>query len=47
MRLSFAVLLFAAITTAAVGQQRKPIRFWNLTLHTVTHLQLSPAGQEA
>lgn len=46
-RLPFALMMLAGVATVAVAQQRKPIRFWNLTLHTVTHLQLSPAGQEA
>jgi hypothetical protein len=28
-----------------VAQDRKGIRFWNLTLNTVTQLQLSPVGK--
>ncbi len=43
---AFPFVVLAVVTTAAVAQQRKPTRFWNLTLHTVTHLQLSPAGRE-
>jgi hypothetical protein len=31
---------------AAAAQQSRPVRFWNLTLYTVTSLQMSPAGQE-
>lgn len=34
------------VATGALAQARKPIRFWNLTLNTVTHLHMSPAGQE-
>ncbi|HYW59520.1 MAG TPA: hypothetical protein VE909_03275 [Xanthobacteraceae bacterium] len=39
-----AVLLSAA---AALAADRKGTRFWNLTLHTIVTLQMSPAGQEA
>jgi hypothetical protein len=28
-----------------VAQDRKGIRFWNLTLNTITQLQLSPVGE--
>jgi len=31
---------------AAIAKD-KPTRFWNLTLHTVNNLQLSPAGRNA
>jgi hypothetical protein len=30
----------------AAAQDRKGIRFWNLTLYTITALQLSPAGAD-
>jgi hypothetical protein len=33
--------------SSAAAQDRKGIRFWNLTLYTITSLQLSPAGQDA
>src|SRR5262245_10194921 len=33
------------LTLPAVAQDRKGIRFWNLTLNTITQLQLSPAGK--
>jgi hypothetical protein len=46
-RLSCALVMLAAAATAGLAQQPKPIRFWNLTLQTVTHLELSPAGQNA
>jgi hypothetical protein len=29
----------------AAAQEGKGIRFWNLTLHTITHLHMSPAGE--
>jgi hypothetical protein len=42
--LALIVVLSLAPSRAA---DRKPTRFWNLTLHTVVSLQLSPAGQQA
>jgi hypothetical protein len=43
--------LLAAITLLALvparAADRKPIRLWNLTLHTIVSLQMSPAGQGA
>jgi len=49
LRLLVAIAWTIAIaTTAAPAQERqRSIRFWNLTLYTVTHFQLSPAGQDA
>jgi hypothetical protein len=35
------------VCSHAVAQNRKGIRFWNLTLNTITRLQLSPAGANA
>lgn len=52
MRLSFgmaripamsALLIGATVGTAAAG---KPIRFWNLTMQTVTSLELAKAGTQ-
>jgi len=37
-------LVFAC--TAAAAQERRGIRFWNLTAHTVKQLYLSPAGKD-
>jgi hypothetical protein len=31
----------------ALAADRKGVRFWNLTLHTIVSLQMSPAGQRA
>lgn len=41
------VLMICLLASAAAAQDKKPIRFWNLTLYTVTHLQLSAPGQDA
>ncbi len=42
-------LLIAGLTVALLGSgamaRSKPTRFWNLTLYTVTSLQISPAGK--
>jgi hypothetical protein len=46
-RLGAAMAFLGVIATAAPAQQPKPTRFWNLTLHTVTQLQMSPAGRNA
>jgi hypothetical protein len=29
------------------GADRRGIRFWNLTLYTITNFQMSPAGQDS
>jgi len=34
------------LTTSGAQAQDKPIRFWNLTVNTITALQMSPAGQQ-
>ena len=44
-------VLLASMALALVGgsaeaQDRKGIRFWNLTLYTITAFQLSPAGAD-
>jgi hypothetical protein len=36
----------ALMSSSALAQGGKGIRFWNLTLGTVTRLQLSPAGEQ-
>ena len=46
------VLLLVAIAcelmgAAAAAQDRRGIRFWNLTLYTITTFRLSPAGVES
>ena len=45
------VLLASMALTLVAGpasaQDRKGIRFWNLTLYTITTLQMSPAGKDS
>jgi hypothetical protein len=38
--------VLALISPSALAQGSKGMRFWNLTLNTVTRLQLSPAGEQ-
>jgi len=43
------VIIFSAalaLVNFGVQAQDKPIRFWNLTVYTITALQMSPAGKE-
>ena len=42
-----AVVLLDLAASAATAQDRRGMRFWNLTLYTITSLQMSPAGQDA
>src|ERR1700741_2387616 len=42
----FAVLAFIVAVTGACAAER-PMRFWNLTLHTISEFQLAPAGSGA
>jgi hypothetical protein len=42
-KLAFAILVLAAIPSLATAAER-PIRFWNLTRHTITEFYLAPAG---
>lgn len=46
VRLLTGVAALAVLATTALAQQGKQTRFWNLTLYTVTHMQMSPAGQD-
>jgi hypothetical protein len=41
-KLAIAVLTFAASSLALAAE--RPMRFWNLTRHTITELYLAPAG---
>jgi len=34
------------VGSSAAAQDRRAIRFWNLTLYTITTLQMSPAGED-
>jgi hypothetical protein len=44
---SVAFVLFVAFATSGAAAKSKGTRFWNLTLYTVTSLQLSPAGKQS
>jgi hypothetical protein len=51
--LGYAAKVFGSVSTlivlgygsCAVAQEGKGIRFWNLTLHTITSFRMSPAGE--
>jgi hypothetical protein len=42
-----AAIALVVIGSAAEAQDRRGIRFWNLTLYTVSDLRMSPAGKDA
>jgi hypothetical protein len=42
-----AAIALAVIGSVAAAQDRRGMRFWNLTLYTVTDLRMSPAGKDA
>ena len=44
--LLLAAIAFALLGSSALAQDRKGIRFWNLTLYTITAFQMSPAGTD-
>ena len=46
-RAALVVLALALSASAALAADRKPMRFWNLTMYTIVTLQMSPAGQQA
>ena len=41
-----AVALVLMVSSAEAQSKRSGMRFWNLTLYTLTSLQFSPAGQD-
>ena len=41
------LLLLLLMLSATQAAERRGMRFWNLTLHTLTSLQFSPPGQNA
>ena len=45
-RLLLAVTVLGLVGSAAAAQDRRGIRFWNLTLYTINNFQMSPAGQD-
>jgi hypothetical protein len=46
MRALLIAFLALAFMPSGAMAKSKPTRFWNLTLYTVTSLQLAPAGQQ-
>ena len=42
---ALSILIALAYGGCAVAQEGKGIRFWNLTLHTITSFRISPAGE--
>ena len=42
-----ASIAFGLVASSAAAQDRKGIRFWNLTLYTITALQMSLAGKDS
>jgi hypothetical protein len=47
IRIMTATVAFVLLISAAQAAERARMRFWNLTLYTLTSLQFSPAGQNA
>jgi len=43
----FASIAFGLVASSAAAQDRKGIRFWNLTLYTITTLQMSSVGKDS
>src|SRR4029453_6963032 len=42
-----ASIAFALVGSSLAAQDRKGIRFWNLTLYTITSFLMSPAGKDS
>jgi hypothetical protein len=40
-------IAFGLVGFSVMAQDRKGIRFWNLTLYTITSFQMSPAGKDS
>jgi hypothetical protein len=43
----FVCVALGIVSSVAAAQDRRGMRFWNLTLYTITKLQMSPAGKDA
>jgi hypothetical protein len=46
-RIAGVAIALVLMLSAAHAAQQRSMRFWNLTLHTLTSLQFSPPGQNA
>ena len=46
-RMLGAAIALVLVLTSAQAAERRGMRFWNLTLYTLTSLQFSPPGQNA
>src|SRR3954454_22542968 len=46
-RILLSALALALLCSDAAAQDRRGTRLWNLTLYTLTNVQLSPPGQNA
>jgi hypothetical protein len=46
-RLLLSLIALTVMSPSVVAQDRKGIRLWNLTLHTITQLHMSLAGKDA
>jgi len=44
--IALGLTVFSLVGCSALAQDRKGIRFWNLTAHTITGLHMSPAGED-
>ena len=42
-----ASIAFVLVGSSVAAQDRKGIRFWNLTLYTITSFLMSPAGKDS
>ena len=42
-----ASIAFGLVGSSILAQDRKGIRFWNLTLYTITSFQMSPAAKDS
>jgi hypothetical protein len=40
------LMVLGLVGSAAIAQDRRSIRFWNLTLYTITNFQMSAVGQD-
>ena len=46
MRRQLIAAIVLTVVSSGAQAESKPIRFWNLTVNTITALQMSPAGKQ-